>query len=159
MSCYMNPVRGQEWSTGRAYRKQSDFILGASQTWVTIDENPASINDGWFVHASQTSFVDYPASYHNSAGGLSFADGHSEIKKVEIAHDSHLRSSAEVRPGSGHAGRDLALRAHDHLLNFGFARFRSFDDFSQTANLAVFAFVVSSSGHPASKAGFDVRRP
>ena len=81
MSCYMNPVRGQEWSTGRAYRKQSDFILGASQTWVTIDENPASINDGWFVHASQTSFVDYPASYHNGAGGLSFADGHSEIKK------------------------------------------------------------------------------
>jgi prepilin-type N-terminal cleavage/methylation domain-containing protein len=81
MSCYMNPIRGQEWATGRAYRKQSDFILGAAMTWVTIDENPASINDGWFVHASQTSFVDYPASYHNSAGGLSFADGHSEIKK------------------------------------------------------------------------------
>ena len=50
-------------------------------TWVTIDENPASINDGWFVHESLTSFVDYPASYHNDAGGLSFADGHSEIKK------------------------------------------------------------------------------
>ena len=25
--------------------------------------------------------VDYPASYHNGAGGFSFADGHSEIKK------------------------------------------------------------------------------
>jgi len=25
--------------------------------------------------------VDYPASYHNNAGGFSFADGHSEIKK------------------------------------------------------------------------------
>ena len=50
-------------------------------TWVTIDENPTSINDGWFVHESKTGFVDYPASYHNKAGGLSFADGHSEIKK------------------------------------------------------------------------------
>jgi prepilin-type processing-associated H-X9-DG protein len=25
--------------------------------------------------------VDYPASYHNGAGGFSFADGHAEIKK------------------------------------------------------------------------------
>ena len=25
--------------------------------------------------------VDYPASYHNRAGGFSFADGHSEIRK------------------------------------------------------------------------------
>jgi prepilin-type processing-associated H-X9-DG protein len=24
---------------------------------------------------------DFPASYHNGAGGLSFADGHAEIKK------------------------------------------------------------------------------
>ncbi|MFO1493022.1 MAG: hypothetical protein U1F87_19415, partial [Kiritimatiellia bacterium] len=56
-------------------------VLGPAMTWVTIDENPASINDGWFVHESKTSFVDFPASYHNGAGGLSFADGHSEIKK------------------------------------------------------------------------------
>jgi hypothetical protein len=26
-------------------------------------------------------FGDYPASYHASAGGLSFADGHSEIRR------------------------------------------------------------------------------
>jgi prepilin-type processing-associated H-X9-DG protein len=25
--------------------------------------------------------VDYPASYHNGAAGLNFADGHSEIKR------------------------------------------------------------------------------
>jgi hypothetical protein len=25
--------------------------------------------------------VDVPASYHNQAGGINFADGHSEIKK------------------------------------------------------------------------------
>ncbi len=81
MSAFMNPIKGQEWGSGRAYRKQGDFILGPSMTWVTIDENPVSINDGWFVHAAKNSYVDYPASYHNNAGGLSFADGHSEIKK------------------------------------------------------------------------------
>lgn len=78
MSCYMNPINA--WSTGRPYRKQGDFVLGTANTWVTIDENPVSINDGWFVHASNNSFVDYAATYHNRAGGLSFADGHSEIK-------------------------------------------------------------------------------
>ena len=81
MSCFMNPLPGETRSMGKTFRRQSDFVLGAAMTWVTIDENPASINDGWFVHESKTSFVDYPASYHNNAGGLSFADGHSEIKK------------------------------------------------------------------------------
>jgi prepilin-type N-terminal cleavage/methylation domain-containing protein/prepilin-type processing-associated H-X9-DG protein len=81
MSCFMNPLPGETRSMGKTFRNQGDFVLGPSMTWVTIDENPASINDGWFVHESRAGFVDYPASYHNGAGGLSFADGHSEIKK------------------------------------------------------------------------------
>ncbi len=82
MNCFMNPIAA--WGTGRPYRKQTDFVLGAAMTWVTIDENPYSINDGWFVHTpppDSTSYVDYAATYHNSAGGLSFADGHSEIRR------------------------------------------------------------------------------
>jgi prepilin-type N-terminal cleavage/methylation domain-containing protein len=82
MNCFMNPIN--PWGTGRPYRKQTDFVLGAAMTWVTIDENPYSINDGWFVHTpppDTTSYVDYAATYHNSAGGLSFADGHSEIRR------------------------------------------------------------------------------
>ncbi len=51
--------------------------------WVLIDENPNSINDGWFVcdPNNLSTWPDVPASYHNAAGGLSFADGHAEIKK------------------------------------------------------------------------------
>jgi len=82
MNCFMNPINA--WNTGRPYRKQTDFVLGAAMTWVTIDENPYSINDGWFVHSpppERSSYVDYAATYHNDAGGLSFADGHSEIRK------------------------------------------------------------------------------
>jgi prepilin-type processing-associated H-X9-DG protein len=31
--------------------------------------------------AAAARIIDYPASYHNGAGGLSFADGHAEIRK------------------------------------------------------------------------------
>jgi prepilin-type processing-associated H-X9-DG protein len=50
-------------------------------TFVLIDENPA-INDGFFVcDPKLKAWTDIPASYHNGACGLSFADGHAEIKK------------------------------------------------------------------------------
>ncbi|HKS35631.1 MAG TPA: hypothetical protein VJW76_00475, partial [Verrucomicrobiae bacterium] len=32
-------------------------------------------------NAASARIIDYPASYHNGAAGLSFADGHAEIKK------------------------------------------------------------------------------
>ena len=57
---------------------------GPSQTWVYCDEQPDSINDaGCFTTELERSnpWIDLPASYHNSAGGFAFADGHSEIHK------------------------------------------------------------------------------
>ena len=88
MNAYMNPIGGMQGPLNTAYRifkKQGDLAtIGPVNTWVLIDENPYSINDGWFcVDASPTapSWIDYPATYHNNAGGLSFADGHAEIKK------------------------------------------------------------------------------
>ena len=55
-----------------------------SNFWVIIDEHPDSINDGYFLNnpeAPGTTWGDGPATYHAGAGGLSFADGHSEIHK------------------------------------------------------------------------------
>ncbi len=52
--------------------------------WVTMDEHPDSVNDGYFLNnpgTTPSAWGDYPATYHNGAGGLSFADGHSEIHK------------------------------------------------------------------------------
>ena len=66
---------------------------GPSLTYVLLDEREDSINDGFFVVSMDNSIysktpalgqlrmVDVPASYHNRAGGFSFADGHSEIHK------------------------------------------------------------------------------
>ncbi len=82
MSCWMNPII--PWAGGKVFRKQADIVdPSPANTWVTIDENPDSINDGWFVVPAEPerAWVDYPASYHNRAGGISFADGHSEIRK------------------------------------------------------------------------------
>ena len=93
MNCWMNPLPGQSWNSVKGYsgenalrdfRKQSDISRpGPALCWVMIDENPFSINDGWFVcdPNSPNTWYDVPASYHNGAGGLSYADGHSEIKK------------------------------------------------------------------------------
>jgi hypothetical protein len=36
--------------------------------------------DGWPDNPQGVNLVDIPASYHGQAGGLSFADGHSELK-------------------------------------------------------------------------------
>ena len=60
-----------------------------SKNWLLIDEREDSINDGFFVvdmlgypnAPASIMLVDFPASYHNGAAGLNFADGHSEIKK------------------------------------------------------------------------------
>jgi len=57
-----------------------------SETWVAIDEQADSINDSIFMFnpgRAPNLYVwrDLPASAHNGACGISFADGHSEIKK------------------------------------------------------------------------------
>ena len=105
MSCWMNP--NQDWNstkgysgakTVKVYRKQSS-IDSPSERFVLIDENPYSINDGMFVSdPNSAGWVDIPASYHNGAGGLSFADGHAEIKKW---HDGTVLNNKSVGNANG----------------------------------------------------------
>lgn len=57
-------------------------IPDPANNWVFIDEHPDSINDGcFFVDPEQQRWLDLPATYHDGAGGITFADGHAEIKK------------------------------------------------------------------------------
>jgi prepilin-type N-terminal cleavage/methylation domain-containing protein/prepilin-type processing-associated H-X9-DG protein len=71
----------------RVFLKESQVTdPSPSMLWIFIDEHPDSINDGGFGvqmpnGAAATRWVDVPATFHNGAGGLSFADGHSEIRK------------------------------------------------------------------------------
>jgi prepilin-type N-terminal cleavage/methylation domain-containing protein/prepilin-type processing-associated H-X9-DG protein len=66
------------------YAKLSDITHPSpSALYVTMDEHPDSINDAWQITdvGNTGTWSDLPASYHNGAGGFSFADGHSEIHK------------------------------------------------------------------------------
>lgn len=71
----------------KTFYKNSDLAaVGSSQLYVLLDEHPDSINAGGFANMmveapAQARIIDYPASYHNKAAGLSFADGHAEIRK------------------------------------------------------------------------------
>jgi prepilin-type processing-associated H-X9-DG protein len=94
---YMNPLAGSPGNAMPAtsppaplnaayklFKKQNDIsALGAANTWVFIDENPVSINDGWFCcdpSPAANNWIDKPATYHDRAGGLAFADGHAQIR-------------------------------------------------------------------------------
>jgi prepilin-type N-terminal cleavage/methylation domain-containing protein/prepilin-type processing-associated H-X9-DG protein len=89
MNSWMNPINHFQTmqylspNAYRVFRKQTD-ISRPSDIFVFLDENKGSINDGFFLN-NQAQFlnqmVDRPACYHNNAGGLSFADGHSQIRK------------------------------------------------------------------------------
>ena len=52
-------------------------------TFVFIDENANSIDDGYFAGSPGLigKWINVPSTRHGNASGLSFADGHSEIKR------------------------------------------------------------------------------
>ena len=77
----------------RIYNKTTEIVRPIN-TIVFIDEHPGSINDGAFAidcgdnigkptdqNISTGHLIDMPATWHNGAGGASFADGHAEIHK------------------------------------------------------------------------------
>jgi prepilin-type processing-associated H-X9-DG protein len=71
----------------RVYYKTADIIdPGPAMCYVMLDEHPDSLNAGGFANMMVESpalarIIDFPASYHNGAAGISFADGHAEIRK------------------------------------------------------------------------------
>jgi prepilin-type N-terminal cleavage/methylation domain-containing protein len=74
----------------RLYFKEADLVdPGPSRTFVFLDMREDSIDignfatdmRGWPDQPQLLGFYDFPASYHNRAGGLSFVDGHSEIRR------------------------------------------------------------------------------
>jgi prepilin-type N-terminal cleavage/methylation domain-containing protein/prepilin-type processing-associated H-X9-DG protein len=91
------------------YKKLGQVLKpGPAMTIVFLDERCDSINDGewctsmngWPDKPKQSILIDFPASYHGGAGGLAFADGHSEIHK--------WRDSRTIPPIGKLAGLNVA---------------------------------------------------
>ncbi len=55
---------------------------------VFIEENPQSINDGYWIEnpANPNQWIDSPAHYHNNSGSMSFVDGHAESRRWSDAN-------------------------------------------------------------------------
>ncbi len=92
-------------STYAKFRRTSE-IINPAQRFVFLDEEPTGLNDGIYWVAdpmpTATTFIDYPASYHNDSGGLSFADGHSEThrwvdRRTVTRNGAHPNSGTDVR--------------------------------------------------------------
>ena len=107
-----NGVNGQQNGVDyMVFNKFSDFggsSLSASDCFVYLDENPLSLNDGWFLfYGSGSTINDKPAINHGHASSFSFADGHA---KFQSWHDVFLDPS--LTPGTSGASDTQWLAQH-----------------------------------------------
>jgi prepilin-type processing-associated H-X9-DG protein len=65
--------------------RSSDLVRPA---WIFtfLEEHPDTINDGFFMNRldEEPSWGNLPASYHNRAANLAFADGHLELHRWKV---------------------------------------------------------------------------
>ena len=120
MNCFLAAIAGGQWTTsggrgeGRNYYKDTDLNNpGPAMTFVFIEESEYSINDGFFVSdpAQGNYWTDLPASRHGGAGGLSFADGHTEMKRWTDANILNVTLTHGPRVGDPTSG-DAAWLQH-----------------------------------------------
>jgi prepilin-type N-terminal cleavage/methylation domain-containing protein/prepilin-type processing-associated H-X9-DG protein len=88
------------------FQKVSNIIKPAG-TWVLWDESPVTIDDGCAANTpGSATYENPPATYHNNANGMSFADGHAMIKLWrDRAILGHSVTSTSTTPQDG--GVDL----------------------------------------------------
>lgn len=58
---------------------------GPADSFVFLEEHPDSINDSSFMPPVSNRFVDLPASHHDKAANLTYADGHAAPRLWETA--------------------------------------------------------------------------
>jgi len=98
----------------RCYGKMSSFTQpGPANTWVIIDENPRTINDGSMAisavaNPGATYLIDKPTGLHGQAGGMAFADGHAGVHKWQDA-----RTYTVTFNGQGNIQQTASLQTPD----------------------------------------------
>jgi len=105
-----NEINGQQKGVNyMVFSKYSEFggSLSASDCFMYLDENPLSLNDGWFLfYGSGDTVNDKPAINHGHSSSFSFADGHVEIQPW---HDVFL---SPLTPGSSGGSDTMWLVQH-----------------------------------------------
>jgi prepilin-type N-terminal cleavage/methylation domain-containing protein/prepilin-type processing-associated H-X9-DG protein len=97
MNCFFGPENSNPngvWASGHNSTMQNyrqwlklTTVRQPANFFVIIDEHADRINDGYFQNNpdNTSNWGDPPASYHDGACGIAFADGHSEIHKWKSA--------------------------------------------------------------------------
>ena len=105
-----NTATGRAWfnPSYRQFLKTTD-VPSPAMTWLTIDEQADSINEGFFINAiDATQWGDIPASYHDGACAFSFADGNVEIHKWLSATSRYpVKFLFSTRPFDARGRRDF----------------------------------------------------
>ena len=110
MNCFMGardpqlgPIPDRAVGFVPFYAKYSD-IPSPSQLWVLLDEDERSINDGFFLtDPTGGIWYDFPAMSphrHNYSYTLSFADGHSDIWRVNDSRSYQVSLNETEQPGN-----------------------------------------------------------
>lgn len=87
------PYFGADPVNYKVFLKYSDFNanLSSSDCFQFLDENPATLNDGWFDYVLNGNGVfDRPAVNHGFSSSFSFCDGHAELRRW---HDTFLNTN------------------------------------------------------------------
>ncbi|MFO1476467.1 MAG: type II secretion system protein [Verrucomicrobiota bacterium] len=107
MNCWLNPI--SVWNAPGPEKVCRTYaeLKRPVDTFVFIDEAAYSLDDGFFVCTpNKNQWINCPASYHGSSGGISFADGHAEIRHwrdVNLINASKAKKhdGAWFNPASG----------------------------------------------------------
>jgi competence protein ComGC len=108
-SVAMNAFLGNPTVVDRNNREHDDYVHGLnfaaiakpSGIFVFIDQHADGLDDAnFFMHPELPSALrhwhDVPASYHDGAGSLSFADGHTETRAWRIGRRNSRMTYADV---------------------------------------------------------------
>ncbi len=107
MNCWVQPMDAPGYNTATwngitgwaYYTKQSNMRNpGPAQTWVFVEENPYSIDDGFFAvnPNTPTEWYNSPAVLHGHSSVLSYGDGHSALRRWT---DGAMISEMPTSPG------------------------------------------------------------
>jgi prepilin-type N-terminal cleavage/methylation domain-containing protein/prepilin-type processing-associated H-X9-DG protein len=89
---WMGGTNMPEQKQFQVFKKTSEILRPSpANAWVFIDEHERFINDGWFAMdmVGNEGLLDAPATRHDNAYGLTFADGHAEIWKLRDKRSIH----------------------------------------------------------------------
>ena len=88
----------------KTFGKATSFTgVSPAGIWLTLDEDPYSVNDANFSMVMVSAqWLDWPATYHDMGGSLTFCDGHVEIHRWLDPRTKVLNGSVTLSlvPGS-----------------------------------------------------------